>query len=114
MAVQGMLRKSAMSPEGQQVESIYNRLGMPPNPVLQQPQMAQQPTQATNPQQVLKSDAQGLYQAMVTLQQRGLSQQQAMQRIQQSIQNMPPDKRQRAMAVLQHYGDRILQTQQVR
>jgi len=114
VAVQDMLRKGAMSPAGQQVDAIYGRLGLGPNPALQQPQGAQQAPQAMNPQQILESDAQGLQQALVTLQQRGLSQQQAMQRIQQSIQNMPPDKRQRAMAVLQHYGDRILQTQQVR
>lgn len=114
VAVQDMLRKGAMSPAGQQVDAIYGRLGLGPNPALQQPQGAQQAPQAMNPQQILESDAQGLQQALVTLQQRGLSQQQAMQRIQQSIQNMPPDKRQRAMAVLQNYGDRILQTQQVR
>lgn len=111
VAVQDMLRKGAMSPEGQQVEGIYGRMGLPPNQALQQPQMAQQAPQAMNPQQTMESDAQGLQQAVNALQQRGMSRQQAMQQIQQSIQNMPPDKQRRALAVLQQYGDRILQAQ---
>ena len=86
-------------------------------PSAQPMQQMQEPQGQVNPQAQqarMQQDAQGLQQALAALQQRGLSQQQAMQRIQQSIQNMPPDKQQRAMAVLQYYGDRILQTQQVR
>jgi len=84
-----------------------------PSPQPMQPVQSPQ-QQSAAPAQVasLESDAQGLQQALTTLQQRGMSREQAMQRVMQHIQNMPPDKRQRAMAVLQHYGDRILGAQQ--
>jgi len=106
IAVQRQLAQGMATPEGQAVESIYNRtgLGQPP-----------QAAQAFNPQE----DAIHLQRSMAAFMQRGMSLEQAQMAILQGAQKLGPAAMQRVKAAMQYQarmsrqgqGDRILATQ---